>query len=309
MTDASGFQLIFDFEKRLGDPPTIYRYSVEIADDGRAGYATLHAEHHKRTATVWLYNRGPAPERTEAGERPALGREDALDWVLPPPRPKDFEVLQRWPYDWDFHVLIRGEFVALLSYLEPIGWARLARRDGAQALKPPRRGDILHQLLEETRDEIWDALADGPGDFLRVFARLSEPMRHLTATAIMHQQTTNGSLHQFFGNLGGGLAPEAARGFRALGLVSHAEALEQAMALFGAPFPRDDDARHLAQEALDAAAQESGAEHPLDALTTAFYAAAEDVTNAAERYARRAIPGSEIIYYAALDRRPGVRRP
>ena len=56
----------------------------------------------------------------------------------------------------------------------------------------------------------------------------------------------NGGFHQFFINPTGILAPEAVVGFRAIGLPSCAGLLEDAMAFFGSPYPREQTERENA---------------------------------------------------------------
>ena len=87
----------------------------------------------------------------------------------------------------------------------------------------------------------WEAVSvyDGPLQFLQDFAQLPEPARHLFAVWWCDAEVCNGGFHQFFANSTGVLAPEAAQGFRAIGLDQCAECVESAIARFGDPYPRD----------------------------------------------------------------------
>lgn len=84
---------------------------------------------------------------------------------------------------------------------------------------------------------------DGPAAFLEDFARLRPELGHLFAARWCEAEVCNGGFHQFFTNPTGVLAPEAARGFRAIGLVKCAAIVEQAMTFFGPVYPRDQDKR------------------------------------------------------------------
>ncbi len=53
----------------------------------------------------------------------------------------------------------------------------------------------------------------------------------------------NGGLCQFFLNSTGVVAPEALAAFRRMGLSTVADALEEAMQVFGSDYPRNSDAR------------------------------------------------------------------
>src|SRR5262249_40500524 len=66
---------------------------------------------------------------------------------------------------------------------------------------------------------------------------------HLFASHWCQSEVRNGGFHQFFSNSTGILAPEAAAGFRAIGLEACASLLEEAMKHFGSPYPREREVR------------------------------------------------------------------
>jgi hypothetical protein len=89
--------------------------------------------------------------------------------------------------------------------------------------------------LEPAIWDCWDENAFNPD-------RCAAPdeFKLLWAAQFAESDINNGGMHQFFGNPCGRLAPEAAAGFRLLGINGCAEAIEAAMTFFGSPFPRDD---------------------------------------------------------------------
>ena len=101
-------------------------------------------------------------------------------------------------------------------------------------------------------DPIWEKVSiyDGPDTFLRQFHASPEASRTLFAAHWCQSEINNGGFGQFFSNSTGVLAPEAAQAFRAIGMPQTAAALEQAMALFGAAYPRDRTVREEALEAI-----------------------------------------------------------
>jgi hypothetical protein len=82
----------------------------------------------------------------------------------------------------------------------------------------------------------WD---DGHEAFLRLHRTVAREVGHLYAAHWCQSEVCNGGLYQFFFNTTGLLAPEAAEGFRAIGLTEWAGTLAQAMAFFGSPYPRE----------------------------------------------------------------------
>ncbi|HAB17246.1 MAG TPA: DUF4375 domain-containing protein [Verrucomicrobiota bacterium] len=65
----------------------------------------------------------------------------------------------------------------------------------------------------------------------------------LLATHWTLSEILNGGLLQYFGNSTAVLAPEAILGFRRIGVPEASTALQSAMDLFGAPYPREHDDR------------------------------------------------------------------
>jgi hypothetical protein len=91
-------------------------------------------------------------------------------------------------------------------------------------------------LIEHAHNTV--NICDGPDVFLREFAALAEPERHLLAAHWFYSEHTNGGLHQFFANPTGVLAPEAVIGLRAIGLPGVADLLQEAMDRAATPYPR-----------------------------------------------------------------------
>lgn len=90
-------------------------------------------------------------------------------------------------------------------------------------------------------DPVWRSVSiyDGPAAFLAGFGRLRPEVGHLLAAHWCQSEVRNGGFHQFFMNSTGVLAPEARDGFRAIGLTEWADIVAEAMAWFGAPYPRE----------------------------------------------------------------------
>jgi hypothetical protein len=88
-------------------------------------------------------------------------------------------------------------------------------------------------------------------------------------------EVCNGGFHQFFSNPTGILAPEAAAGFRAVGLHECAELLDLAIRQFGEPYPRDQSARDNRLQALERPGEERRDWDPFYELDDLYYAARE----------------------------------
>jgi hypothetical protein len=87
---------------------------------------------------------------------------------------------------------------------------------------------------------------EGPDTFLMEY-RAALPIERVLFSAFWLQaEVLNGGLAQFFSNDTGVLAPEAAEACRELGLPVLASKVEEAMAWFGAPYPRDRGIREAA---------------------------------------------------------------
>ena len=106
-------------------------------------------------------------------------------------------------------------------------------------------------------EPIWETVSiyDGPDIFLRQYNASPEASRILFAAHWTQSEVLNGGFGQYFSNSTGVLAPEAVVAFRALGMPQAAAILEQAMAFFDFPYPRD---RGQREDALEAAFDASG---------------------------------------------------
>ena len=106
-----------------------------------------------------------------------------------------------------------------------------------------RKPRIKHywDLVEPYYDSL--NLEADPAVVLGQLAAMPEPAALLVAAHWCQAEVLNGGLIQFFANSSGVLAPEAAKAFRAIGLVEWASPLEEALAYFGAEYPRSSQAR------------------------------------------------------------------
>lgn len=104
-------------------------------------------------------------------------------------------------------------------------------------------------------DEI--SIYDGPEVFLADFAKASHAHQVVFAACWLQGEVLNGGLKQFFSNSTGVLAPEAVLACRTLGLPQLAQRCEEAMAWFGAPYPRERELRQAALEAYAVANPEA----------------------------------------------------
>ena len=84
---------------------------------------------------------------------------------------------------------------------------------------------------------------DAPAPVAARLAELPAPHRLVVVSHIFEAEMLNGSVHQFFFNSSGVLAPEVAAAFRDMGLPDHADAVRQGIDLFPAPYPRDLETR------------------------------------------------------------------
>jgi hypothetical protein len=160
-------------------------------------------------------------------------------------------------------------------------------------VQEPEPGEVYWQAIEP----IWDSIGiyAGPQEFLQGYERVDPALGHLLAVHLCTFEVTNGGLHQYFHNSTGVLAPEAVVGFRAIGLPECAALVEEAMAFFGDPYPREQEARIARLDTYTA--QHASSElwerlwDPFDALTDRFYEelpfGEERLERAADEYARR----------------------
>lgn len=100
----------------------------------------------------------------------------------------------------------------------------------------PQPGDAYRSVLEP----IWKLINVSAGEalFLDQFKRVPRQLGDLFAAHWCQSEVRNGGFHQFFRNPTGVLAPEALAGFRAIGMLDAAAALDEAMRVLGTPWPR-----------------------------------------------------------------------
>ena len=90
-------------------------------------------------------------------------------------------------------------------------------------------------------EPVWEKISiyDGPAVYLEGIRAVPEHVGLLFAAQWTYAETANGGFCQFFLNSTGVVAPEAVRGFRAIGQLDTAAIVERAMAHFGPVYPRD----------------------------------------------------------------------
>ena len=134
-------------------------------------------------------------------------------------------------------------------------------------------GDAAWRFIEPFRDAV--SIYGGPEVFLLGFGQLPQPIGHLFAVLWCDAEVCNGGLYQFFSNPTGILAPEAADGFRAVGLHECAALLNLAIREFGESYPRDPAARDDRLHALERPGEERREWDPFYELDDRYYAARE----------------------------------
>lgn len=97
-----------------------------------------------------------------------------------------------------------------------------------------RRVDLLMEQLWKRLPS--DASSSAIHDQL---AKLPEAERNLMVINNFNEEFENGGIHQFFFNSSGDTAPDVYQAMVALGLERQARLMQQAMALFSAPYPTD----------------------------------------------------------------------
>ena len=283
------FLVVLEFED--DDRPLI------IEDDGRVCHAHVRGPSGNVISAVWLYNRlrtaGEAGSESVAQDAAPLNpRTHGLDWGEEPFPSSEAEfrtsICKRTNIPTVFSVFIRDELFAILGAGEVIGMSKLAKKDGPLALRLPRPGEAYWQVLSPYWEQV--DIYSGGDVFLRTFANVPEPAGHLLALHWCQSEVCNGGFHQFFGNPTGVLAPEAAQGFRAIGMSAIAEILERAMAVFGTPYPRAQETRRQFLSSIPGKTREEW--DPFIALDDAFYEAIGDhvLDDAADAYAARTMP-------------------
>lgn len=132
-----------------------------------------------------------------------------------------------------------------------------------------REHDAYMKLLEP----YWDTVGgiEDPNEFLEQFAKLEPGIRDLYAIQMCEFEVCNGGFDQFFSNPTGILAPEAVLGFQRVGLIDCAKLLEEAMNVFGSPYPREQEVRSDKLDALNAEF-----DYSFDEMNKRFYACLND---------------------------------
>ena len=113
-----------------------YRHSVVVEDDGKVGYAYLIDESGRICADVWLYNRCPAPVKSNWENQEAVPFANPIAYIhnapqfLLPDGSSDISV------DWDSDkakIMIGNQVIGVLIDGSRPGWAIQARNDGPLA--------------------------------------------------------------------------------------------------------------------------------------------------------------------------------
>jgi hypothetical protein len=107
-------------------------------------------------------------------------------------------------------------------------------------------GKLLAQAPEEARfdylaEGLWRCVNhyDAPEVVLDRLKSLPPPYANIIVARIFEAEMLNGAVEQFFFNSSGNFAPEVVSSLQAMGLSKHAEAVQEAIALFPRPYPRD----------------------------------------------------------------------
>ena len=136
-------------------------------------------------------------------------------------------------------------------------------------------------------NESWDR---GVEAFLAESARVPRAVIDIYAGHWCQSEVDNGGLYQFFFNTTGLLAPEATRGFRAIGLLDWSAVVSEATGYFGEPYPRERSVRLTLLPESDNRERQSW--DPFVSLDQRFYDCADATRHRWERsadsYAMRA---------------------
>lgn len=146
------------------------------------------------------------------------------------------------------------------------------------------RSPALWARIEKTREHLGDAarlqiVLDALANRFDVYnasgstiawqvGTTPKPERTLAVMEIFNSEFENGGIHQFFFNSSGAIAPDLPAAMLELGLPRQAELMQQALAMFPDPYPRDREVRRQ---------KPSGEgwtdwDEKLSAMTDAFYA-------------------------------------
>jgi hypothetical protein len=132
------------------------------------------------------------------------------------------------------------------------------------------------------------SIYEGPEVFLQNFEEADRKSQVAFAAYWLQSEVLNGGLGQFFSNDTGILAPEAAAACRTLGLPRLASELEQAMAWFGFPYPRQRQQRQEALESNDRDGNRSPFDDLDEVVANLIYEEATGLEQAAINYLRSA---------------------
>lgn len=147
-----------------------------------------------------------------------------------------------------------GERFRRLPDLLDIALGRIENSPGLTAIYEPLRADtpdedrffFLTRGLRSCLDHY-----DPPPEVAARLAAMPEPYARIAVVDIFEAEMLNGSVHQFFFNSSGVLAPDVVEALTAMGLPAHAKAVQQGINMFPDPYPRDVSARRdfmLAQD-------------------------------------------------------------
>jgi hypothetical protein len=123
-------------------------------------------------------------------------------------------------------------------------------------------------LAANALKRVWDTVSvyEGPEVFLKQFAVLSAPKQHLYSTWWCDHEICNGGFLQLFENSTGVLVPDAAVGYRALGLLDVAATIDEAMGYFRPTYPRELALRQVKVKEMSATAKS-----PFEMLDERYY--------------------------------------
>lgn len=114
---------------------------------------------------------------------------------------------------------------------------------------------------------------DGEAAYRQSLSSMPPEAVHLLAISWCDTEVCNGGFHQLFLNSTGLLAPEAAQGFREVGLPECAEVLEEAIGKFATPYPREQKDREKALEAMVGLGPKGHEWDPFHDLNSRYYEA------------------------------------
>lgn len=102
------------------------------------------------------------------------------------------------------------------------------------------------ELVQSCEGDWWTAAeADA------VFGRIAQPQADLILMERFLAESFNGSVHQYFTNSSGTMAPQLRDALRRAGLQAQAASLQAGMDLLSQPYPRDTDQRRIEIDGFD----------------------------------------------------------